>query len=492
MAFLTQDTYLGGRYRLISRIAVGGMGEVWRAEDELLARHVAVKVLKSELTSDPAFLERFRIEARMTASLSHPGIASVYDYGEVGVNVAGTADTSTAYLVMELVAGEPLSAILASRGRLATDWTLGIVEQAATALEAAHRAGMVHRDVKPGNLLVTQDGLVKITDFGIARVADTPPLTQSGMVVGTAQYFSPEQAEGRTVNAASDVYSLGVVAYECLAGRLPFVADSPVTVAIMQIRDSPPPLPADIPPPVHQLVAQAMAKDPWQRFATGGQLAVAVRAVRHGLLQPPVPMPPPAGAGPVPAMPPVAGAPLPAGPRLGGPRLGGMPGRPSGTGAMPGGPLPGAPVLAPRPSTQLSGAAGPLPGPGRAVPRVAAPLPPPPAARHPGPGVGRSSRRLGSRGRMLVVVLLCLLGIALLATGAVTLLNRDAGRPGPTGTPAPGSGQQSSPAQGAPDPDSLRSPGGRSVRHLGAAVPDRHATLPSGPDKKNDDNLRTQ
>jgi serine/threonine-protein kinase len=518
MSSLTQDTYLGGRYRLISRIAVGGMGEVWRAEDELLARHVAVKVLKSELTSDPAFLERFRIEARMTASLSHPGIASVHDYGEVGVNVAGTPDTSAAYLVMELVAGEPLSAILARSGRLATDWTLDIVEQAASALEAAHRAGMVHRDVKPGNLLVAPDGLVKITDFGIAWGADTVRLTQSGMVVGTAQYFSPEQAAGRTVNAASDVYSLGVVAYECLAGRLPFVADSPVTVAIMQIRDSPPPLPADIPPPVHQLVAQAMAKDPRQRFATGGQLAVAVRAVRHGLLQPPVPVTPPAGAGPVPAMPPVAGAPLPAGPMPGA-----MPGRPSGTGAMPGGPMPPPPPSTQRPSMQLPGgqmagsqmagtvlpggrrsgpapghlpgpAPGPVPGPGGVVPRAAPPLPPPPLPTQP-PGLGgagRPPRWLDSRGRMLVVVLLCLLGLALLATGAVTLLNRDGGRPAPAGTPAHGSGQQSSPARGAPTPDSLRSPDGRSVRHLGAATPDRHATLPCGSDKKNDDNLRTQ
>src|SRR5262249_28783205 len=246
------------------------------AEDELLGRHVAVKVLKSEFTSDPAFLERFRTEARMTASLSHPGIASVYDYGEVPVTAdRGGADSRTAYLVMELVEGEPLSAILARGGRLPADRTLDIVEQAAGALEAAHKAGLVHRDVKPGNLLVAPDGVVKITDFGIARVADTVPLTQSGMVVGTAQYFSPEQAEGRTVNAASDVYSLGVVAYECLAGRLPFVADSPVTVAIMQIRDVPPPLPADVPPPVHPLVARAMAEDPRHAFATGGTLARA-------------------------------------------------------------------------------------------------------------------------------------------------------------------------------------------------------------------------
>jgi eukaryotic-like serine/threonine-protein kinase len=291
MTSLTQNTQLGGRYRLISRIAIGGMGEVWRAEDELLGRHVAVKVLKSEFTTDPTFLERFRTEARMTASLSHAGIASVYDYGEVDVNAPNAPPTKTAYLVMELVEGEPLSAILARDGRLPTDRTLDVVEQAATALEAAHKAGMVHRDVKPGNLLVGQDGVIKITDFGIARVADTVPLTQSGMVVGTAQYFSPEQAEGRSVNAASDVYSLGVVAYECLAGRLPFVADSPVTVAIMQIRDVPPPLPADVPPAVHQLVARAMAKDARQRFATGGQLAMAVRAVRNGQLGPFGPVP---------------------------------------------------------------------------------------------------------------------------------------------------------------------------------------------------------
>jgi len=520
MSSLTQDTYLGGRYRLISRIAVGGMGEVWRAEDELLGRHVAVKVLKSEFTSDPAFLERFRTEARMTASLSHPGIASVHDYGEVGMNVAGAPETSTAYLVMELVAGEPLSAILARSGRLATEWTLDIVEQAANALEAAHRAGMVHRDVKPGNLLVTQDGMVKITDFGVARVADTVPLTQSGMVVGTAQYFSPEQAEGRTVNAASDVYSLGVVAYECLAGRLPFVADSPVTVAIMQIRDTPPPLPADVPPQVHQLVARAMAKDPRQRFATGGQLAAAVHAVRRGTHPPQPPMAPPAGVRPLPARPPATGAPLPAGPIPGS-----LPGGHSSAGPTPAGPiprpapLPGAPLPgAPLPGTPLPGnpvpdgrrsgpAGGPLPGPGAgpmsapmsggpagAMPRPGPPLPPPPMPT-PRPGLGgagRSPRWLGSRGRLVVVVLLCLLGIALLATGAVTLLHRDGGRPSPAGTPAPGGGQQSGPAQGAQTPNSLRSPDGLGAGYLGAAASDRHATLPCGADKKNDDNLRMQ
>jgi eukaryotic-like serine/threonine-protein kinase len=279
---LAQDTLLGDRYRLTRRIAVGGMGEVWRAEDAVLHRTVAVKVLKSEFTSDATFLERFRTEARTTASLSHPGIANVFDYGEV----AGGAEDSAipvAYLVMEHVDGEPLSAQLARDGRLPPARVLDVVRQAALALSEAHRVGMVHRDVKPGNLLVRRsDGAVKITDFGIARAADAVPLTQNGMVVGTAQYFSPEQAEGRVVSPASDVYSLGVVAYECLAGRLPFVADSPVAVAMMQIRDTPPPLPADVPPAVRSLVLRTLAKDPRQRFATGGELAEAVRAVQEG------------------------------------------------------------------------------------------------------------------------------------------------------------------------------------------------------------------
>ena len=198
MASLTQDTLLGDRYRLSRRIAVGGMGEVWRADDTVLGRAVAVKVLKSEFTSDPTFLERFRTEARTTASLQHNGIANVFDYGEADLD--GTGSPETAYLVMEFVDGEPLSAQLAREGRLSPARVLDVVRQAAVALAEAHRLGMVHRDVKPGNLLIRRaDGAVKITDFGIARAADAVPLTQNGMVVGTAQYFSPEQAEGRAV-----------------------------------------------------------------------------------------------------------------------------------------------------------------------------------------------------------------------------------------------------------------------------------------------------
>ena len=302
MDSLAQDTLLGDRYRLDRRIAIGGMGEVWRASDTVLSRTVAVKVLKSELTQERTFLERFRTEARTTASLQANGIANVFDYGEVATG----DDIPVAYLVMEYVDGEPLSAQLARDGRLPAARVLEIIRQAALALAEAHRVGMVHRDVKPGNLLVRRsDGAVKITDFGIARAADAVPLTQNGMVVGTAQYFSPEQAEGRVVGPPSDVYSLGVVAYECLAGRLPFLADSPVTVAMMQIRDVPPALPPDVPGPVQALVMRILAKDPRQRFADGAELAEAVRAVQEGRpIPPPRPFPtPPPSPQPGPAQP---------------------------------------------------------------------------------------------------------------------------------------------------------------------------------------------
>ncbi|HVX46966.1 MAG TPA: protein kinase [Mycobacteriales bacterium] len=305
MVTLAHDAMLGDRYRLDTRIAIGGMGEVWRAHDILLDRLVAVKVLKDELSADQGFLNRFRNEARSAASFSHAGIAGVYDYGETPT---GEADRMTAYLVMELVDGEPLSAILARVGRLHLDLALDYVGQAATALQVAHRSGMVHRDIKPGNLLVTPEGQVKITDFGIARAASTVPLTQVGMVVGTAQYFSPEQAEGQPVGPASDVYSLGVVAFECLTGHLPFVADSPITVAMMQIRNVPPPLPPDIPPPVRGVVERAMAKHAPFRYADGGQLATAIAAAREGRFDP---IPPPAPIGsPEPALPPMPTGPI--------------------------------------------------------------------------------------------------------------------------------------------------------------------------------------
>jgi serine/threonine protein kinase len=255
------DYLLAGRYRLTDRIAAGGMGEVWRGEDELLNREVAVKLLPTGRAGDEAFLARFRAEARYAASLSHPGIARVYDYGE-------SSEFGGAYLIMELVNGDPLSAILARAGRLSADATLDIVSQAARALDAAHQAGIVHRDIKPGNLLIAAGGTTKITDFGIATAmaaAQASHLTETGMVMGTAMYVSPEQATGAPVNDSSDIYSLGVVAYECLAGHPPFTASEPLAIAFAHKHEPVPPLPDDVPQPVADLVYHMLAKTPEER-----------------------------------------------------------------------------------------------------------------------------------------------------------------------------------------------------------------------------------
>jgi serine/threonine protein kinase len=280
---LAAGQHLGDRYQLDRRIAVGGMGEVWEASDLRLGRSVAVKILRPELSGDPEFLHRFRIEARTVASLDHHGIAAVHDYGES----EGPAGRATAYLVMELVRGEPLSTHIA-RGPIAPDETLRLLEEAAWALQAAHQRGFVHRDVKPGNILVRTDGTVKLTDFGIAKAADAVPVTRSGMVMGTAHYIAPEQASGAEAGPAGDVYSLGIVGYECLVGHRPFRAESAVAVAMMQVRDEPPPLPERIPAPVRALIEATLVKDPTQRYADGGEFALAVAAVRRGQ---PVPLP---------------------------------------------------------------------------------------------------------------------------------------------------------------------------------------------------------
>src|SRR4051794_30414456 len=290
---LAPDFTLGDRYRLEQRIAIGGMGEVWQATDALLGRRVAVKVLKPGSAADPQFIERFRSEARHTASLSHPGIANVFDYGEVG---------DMAYLVMELVDGEPLSTVLARDQRLTPASTLDIVGQVGLALQAAHDAGVVHRDVKPGNLLIRPDGVVKVTDFGIARAVDAAPVTQTGMVVGTAAYLSPEQASGRPITAASDIYSLGVVTYECLTGSRPFTGESPVAMAMAHINDAPPPLPKDVPPLVADFVQRAMDKDPARRQPSAGDFGRTALALATTLRDQPAATDPAVGpaAGPTP------------------------------------------------------------------------------------------------------------------------------------------------------------------------------------------------
>lgn len=248
------------------------MGEVWKAMDQVLGREVAIKILKEEYTGDPNFLDRFRAEARHTALLNHDGIANVFDYGEEG---------GSAYLVMELVPGQPLSTIIEREQILSPDRTLSIVGQTATALSVAHRQGLVHRDVKPGNLLILPDGRVKITDFGIARLADQVPLTATGQVMGTAQYLAPEQATGQAATGSSDIYALGVIGYELLAGRRPFSGESQIAIALAQVNDAPPPLPETIPTPVRALIASMLAKDPAERPADAELLAQAVAAIRR-------------------------------------------------------------------------------------------------------------------------------------------------------------------------------------------------------------------
>jgi eukaryotic-like serine/threonine-protein kinase len=202
----------------------------------------------------------------------------VHDYGE---DDGGGGGRRTAWLVMELVRGEPLSTLI-SRGPIDTEETLRIIEEAAWALQAAHERGFVHRDVKPGNILVRTDGLVKLTDFGIAKAADAVPVTRSGMVMGTAHYIAPEQASGAEAGPSGDVYSLGIVGYECLAGHRPFRAENAVAVAMMQVRDEPPPLPDTVPVHARELIECVLVKDPTLRYATGGEFAAAVAAVRRG------------------------------------------------------------------------------------------------------------------------------------------------------------------------------------------------------------------
>ena len=264
---LSPGTTLGGRYRLDERIAGGGMGDVWRGTDEVLGRTVAIKVLLPALLEEPGFAERFRGEARTMATINHPGVVDVYDYG---------SENGTAFLIMEYVEGDALSRTLSRVGRLTPARTMALVAQAADALHAAHDKGVIHRDVKPGNLLVRPNGTLVLTDFGIARSAMVGQLTAAGSVLGTASYISPEQASGATATALSDVYALGVVAYQCLSGHRPFEGDNPLEIAMRHVRDNPPPLPADIPPVVRQVVERAMAKDPaarWPNAAALGQVA---------------------------------------------------------------------------------------------------------------------------------------------------------------------------------------------------------------------------
>jgi serine/threonine-protein kinase len=270
---------LAGRYKLIRWVGGGSMGEVWEATDTRMDRPVAVKVLRPAHANDFVALERFRIEARLGAQLDHPGIAKVHD-----VNVDGRSGEPP-WMVQEYVAGEPLTDLLRRDGALDPQLAVSIVAQVAEAAHAAHRVGVVHRDLTPRNLLVAEDGSVKVTDFGIARSDSAAPLTKAGHVIGTPAYLSPEQVRGSTASPASDVYTLGVVLYECLTGRRPFEGSNPIEVARAHLEQVPPPLPTVIPGPLRAVVIAALAKEPENRPAASDlarRLHAAIAPPRPG------------------------------------------------------------------------------------------------------------------------------------------------------------------------------------------------------------------
>ncbi|MQS15090.1 serine/threonine protein kinase [Streptomyces kaniharaensis] len=271
---------LGGRYALTERIGGGGMGTVWRADDAVLARKVAVKILHAALFEDGTFVQRFRREAQLVAAIDHPGIVDVHDYGESPDGGEGGGDDERcAYIVMELIDGRPLDQVLAADGPMAPERALTLIASALDALHAAHQQMIVHRDIKPSNLMVRADGRVTITDFGIARAIASTKITASHAIIGTALYMAPEQAEGKGgVSPASDLYSIGVVCYELLTGKPPFVGESVLEVALKHVRDPAPELPDEFPPAVRELVAKALAKKPEDRHADAAAMAAAARA----------------------------------------------------------------------------------------------------------------------------------------------------------------------------------------------------------------------
>ncbi|MET7425518.1 protein kinase [Dactylosporangium sp. NPDC005555] len=275
-------TVLAGRYEVGQHIASGGMGDVWQGHDRVLGRTVAIKLLRAPV-GEPSFIERFRSEARTMATISHPGVVDVYDFGDDPV--AGV------YLVMKYIDGESLARTL-ERGdrKLTAEATMRLVAEAAEALHAAHEKGVTHRDVKPANLLLRPDGSTVLTDFGIARSATSTHETSMGLLMGTASYIAPERAGGEQATAQSDIYSLGVVAYRCLAGDLPFTGESMLQIALRHAHDAPPPLPSDVPLAVRDVVVRALEKDPADRWPSGAALAAAARQAM--VAEPTVPVTP--------------------------------------------------------------------------------------------------------------------------------------------------------------------------------------------------------
>jgi len=291
---------LGDRYRLDNRIGAGGMGEVWQAFDEVLGRVVAVKAMLPEVADEPDFARRFQIEAQAMASVNHPAVASIHDYGR---------SDGVTFLVMEFIDGESLAQALRRSGRLTPAETMRLVAQAADGLQAVHDRGIVHRDIKPANLLIRRNGSLLITDFGISRSQDSTHLTVSGAILGTPTYLSPEQVLGKPATALSDVYSLGLTAYECLAGRRPFAGDNPYAVALQRLQVAPATLTGHVPGPMLTVVERALAVDPADRWPSAAALADAARAAGLALSRADVHQPAPAPpASLAPSAPPVPAA----------------------------------------------------------------------------------------------------------------------------------------------------------------------------------------
>ena len=271
------EAVLGGRYRVEARIGAGGMAEVFRGFDTTLHRTVAIKTLNAPYARDASFVERFRREAQAAARLSHPNIVATYDSG---------TDGATQFIVMEFIEGRTLAEFLVSGKRLTPVQATEIAEKVCDALTAAHAQGVIHRDIKPGNIMVTREGAVKVMDFGIARMVSGPETApQTSVVMGTATYISPEQAKGQPVDARSDLYSLGTVLYEMLAGRPPFVGDSSVAVAYKQVNEAPEPPSVhnpDVPPRLDAVIMRALAKNPANRYQDAAEFRADLERVRRG------------------------------------------------------------------------------------------------------------------------------------------------------------------------------------------------------------------
>ena len=257
---------LNNRYEILEKIGNGGMATVYKAKCHVLNRYVAIKILKDEFTTDSDFIKRFNTEAQSAASLTHPNIVSIYDVGN---------EDNLYYIVMELIQGKTLKEIINEDGKLSWKWSVNIAIQIASALEVAHKNNIIHRDIKPHNIIITEDGIAKVTDFGIAKAVSNSTITAFGTTIGSVHYFSPEHARGGYTDAKSDLYSLGVVMYEMVTGRVPFDADTPVSVALKQVQEEPvDPITytKDLPISVNRIILKAMQKDPNFRYQNATEM----------------------------------------------------------------------------------------------------------------------------------------------------------------------------------------------------------------------------